>query len=79
LEQELDKTASTGTRDDGWARLCQDFTDQELEARLFDYIWLAAHSQNRYASRIARLIAEAEGRGKSEMIERVRVKVSGAR
>jgi hypothetical protein len=65
--------------DYGWAQVCQDFTAQELEARLFDYIWLAAHSQNSHASRIGRLIAKAERRGKPEMIERVRMKVNGAR
>jgi hypothetical protein len=42
-------------------------------------LWLAAHSPNTHAIRIGLLVAEAERRGKPEMIERVRMKVSGAR
>jgi hypothetical protein len=62
--------------DDGWSRVWSEMTDQELEEALFRYLWLAHHTPNAHAGRVAQLIAEAERRERSEMIERARAKAA---
>jgi hypothetical protein len=42
--------------------------------RLFTYLWLSLHTPNAHAGRVARLIEEAERRGKPEMVENVSMK-----
>ena len=49
---------------DGWKQVWAAMTDAELEDRLFTYRWLSLHTPNAHASRVARLIQEAERRDK---------------
>ena len=56
----------------GFARVWAEFDDERLGSTLFDYLWLASTGPNSHAIRIAQLLAEAERRGKVELIERAR-------
>lgn len=58
--------------DQEWTRVWAGMTDAELQDRLRDYLWLAANTPNGHANRIKQLIAEADRRGKPEMVERAR-------
>jgi hypothetical protein len=60
--------------DDGWKQVWAEMTDAELEDHLFTYLWLSLHTINPHAGRVARLIQEAERRGKPEIVERARMK-----
>jgi hypothetical protein len=60
--------------DDGWKAVWSQLTDAELEDRLFTYLWLAKHTPNACAGRVAQLIEEAERRGQSEMVARARLR-----
>jgi hypothetical protein len=64
--------------DDGWAQVWAAFDDDRLEQTLYEYVWLAASTPNHHDSRIAQLKAEAERRGRPELIERAQVRVSAA-
>ena len=56
--------------DDGcWKQVWAEMTDSELEDRLFTYLWLALHTPNAHAGRVAQLTEEAERRGQAGMIE----------
>ena len=47
-------------------------SDEELRDRLRHYLFLAANSPLQHAKRIAQLVAEAEKRGKAEMVNEAR-------
>jgi hypothetical protein len=65
----------TGTvMDDGWKRVWAEMTDSELEDHLFTYLWLALHTPNAHAGRVAQLIQEAERRGQAGIVERARMR-----
>jgi hypothetical protein len=55
--------------DDDLARVWAEFDDARLESALFEYLWLAVNTPNSHANRIGQLIAEAERRGKPELVE----------
>jgi hypothetical protein len=52
--------------DDGWPKVWTEMTDEEL---LRHYLFLAANGPNQHAKRIAQLVAEADKRGKAEMVD----------
>jgi hypothetical protein len=54
--------------DDGWPKVWVEMTDEELRDRLRHYLFLAANSPLKHAKRIAQLVAEADKRGKAEMV-----------
>jgi hypothetical protein len=54
--------------DDGWPNVWAEMTDEELRDRLRHYLFLAANGPNQHAKRIAQLVAEAEKRGKAQMV-----------
>jgi hypothetical protein len=56
-------------KDDGWPKVWADMSDDELRDRLRHYLFLAANSPLQHAKRIAQLVAEAEKRGKAEMVD----------
>jgi hypothetical protein len=58
--REISTVTDDGCRKQVWAEM----TDSELEDRLFTYLWLSLHTPNAHASRVARLIQEAERRDK---------------
>jgi hypothetical protein len=60
--------------DDGWKQVWAEMTDAELEDRLFTYLWLALHTPNAHAGRVAQLIEQAERPGQAGMVERARVR-----
>jgi hypothetical protein len=60
--------------DDGWSRVWAEMTDQELEEALFRYLWLAHHTPNAHAGRVAQLVREAERRRQPEMVARARLR-----
>jgi hypothetical protein len=62
--------------DEGWASVWSAMTDEELEDRLFTYLWLSLHTPNAHAHRVAQLIREAECRGHPEMVDRARAKAA---
>jgi hypothetical protein len=64
--------------DEEWASVWSGMRDEELEDRLFTYVWLALDSPNAHANRVAQLFREAERCGHQEMVERARVE-SGKR
>jgi hypothetical protein len=58
--------------DDGWPKVWAEMSDEELRDRLRHYLFLATNSPLQHAKRIAQLVAEADKRGKSEMVEEAR-------
>jgi hypothetical protein len=54
--------------DDGWPKVWAEMSDEELRDRLRHYLLLAANSPLTHAKRIAQLVAEADKRGKAEMV-----------
>ena len=58
--------------DDGWPKVWTEMSDEELRDRLRHYLFLAANSPLQHAKRIAQLVAEAEKRGKAEMVNEAR-------
>jgi hypothetical protein len=58
--------------DDGWPKVRAEMTEEELRDRLRHYLFLAANSPLKHAKRIAQLVAEAEKRGKAEMVDEAR-------
>jgi hypothetical protein len=66
------------THDDGWPQVCASLDDERLASTLFDYLWLVASTPNDHAGRIAQLKAEADRRGKPELIERAQARVTAA-
>jgi len=64
--------------DDGWRRVWAEMTDEELEARLFTYYWLAMNTPNSHLDRLRQLAAEAERRGRTAMVERARLRAATA-
>ena len=60
--------------DDDLARVWAEFDDAGLESTLFEYLWLAVNTPNSHANRIGQLIAEAERRGRPELVERAKRK-----
>jgi hypothetical protein len=57
---------------DGWRHVWAASSDDELSKTLRDYFWLAAHTHNAPADRIAQLIAETKRRGKPAIVEDAR-------
>ena len=55
--------------DDGWPKVWAEMSDEELRDRLRHYLFLAANSPLQHAKRIAQLVAEANKRGKTEMVD----------
>jgi hypothetical protein len=55
--------------DDGWPRVWAEMSDEELWDRLRHYLFLAANSPLKHEKRIAQLVAEADKRGKAEMVD----------
>jgi hypothetical protein len=53
-----------------WANVWSAMTDEELEDRIFTYLWLSLHSPNAHANRVAQLVREAKHRGHLEMVQR---------
>ena len=53
---------------DGWPKVWAEMTDEELPDRLRHYLFLASNSPLQHAKRIAQLVAEADTRGKAEMV-----------
>jgi hypothetical protein len=47
-------------------------SDEELRDRLQDYLSLAANGPNPHAGRILQLVAEADRRGKADMVDEAR-------
>jgi hypothetical protein len=58
--------------DDGWPKVWAEMSDEELRDRLRHYLFLAANSPLKHAKRIAQLVAEADKRGKAEMVDEAR-------
>ena len=58
--------------DDGWPAVWQTFGDARREETLFHYLWLAETGPNKGTHRIDQLIAEAERRGRPELVDRAR-------
>ena len=54
--------------DDGWPKVWAEMSDEELRDRLRHYLFLAANGPLQHAKRIAQLVAEADKRGKAEMV-----------
>lgn len=55
--------------DDGWPRVWAEMSDEELRERLRHYRFLVANGPNRHAGRIVQLVAEADRRGKAQMVD----------
>ena len=55
--------------DDGWPKVWAEMSDEELRDRLRHYLFLAANGPIQHAKRIAQLVAEADRRGKAEMMD----------
>jgi hypothetical protein len=64
--------------DDEWRRIWAEMTDEELEARLFTYHWLALCTPNSHAIRLRQLADEAERRGQPAMVERAKLRAQTA-
>jgi hypothetical protein len=64
--------------DDEWRRIWAEMTDEELEARLFTYHWLAMTTLNSHAIRLRQLADEAVRRGQAAMLERARLRAETA-
>jgi hypothetical protein len=64
--------------DDGWLEVWASLDDAQLASTLFDYMWLAAKTPNSHFFRIAQLKAEAERRGKPELIQQAEARVAAA-
>ena len=47
-------------------------SDEELRDRLRHYLFLAANGPHQHAKRIAQLVAEADKRGKADMVDEAR-------
>ena len=62
--------------DDEWRRVWAEMTDEELEKRLFTYLWLALNTPNSHANRLRQLADEAERRGQAGMVERARLRAT---
>jgi hypothetical protein len=58
--------------DDGWPKVWVEMSDEELRDRLRHYLFLAANSPLKHEIRIAQLVAEADKRGKAEMVDEAR-------
>ncbi len=56
---------------DRWDSVWSELSDETLEQRLAHFYWLATLAPNIYQPRLAVLIAEAERRGKPDLVERV--------
>jgi hypothetical protein len=54
--------------DDGWPSVWAEMSDEELRDRLRHYLFLAANGPHQHAKRIAQLVAEADKRGRAEMV-----------
>jgi hypothetical protein len=63
--------------DDGWPQVWAEMSDEELRDRLRHYLFLAANGPNQHAKRIAQLMAEADNRGKEEMVDEAMQWVKG--
>ena len=58
--------------DDGWPQVWAEMSNEELRDRLDrlrHYLFLAANGPLKHAKRIAQLVAEADKRGKAEMVD----------
>ena len=55
--------------DDGWPKVWAEMSDEELRDRLRHYLFLAANGPLKHAKRVAQLVAEADKRGKAEMVD----------
>ena len=64
--------------DDGWPKVWAEMSDEGLRGcrkpvqakdRLRHYLFLAANSPLKHAKRIGQLVAEADKRGKAEMVD----------
>jgi hypothetical protein len=64
--------------DDDWRRVWAEMTDEELEARLSTYHWLAMTTPNSHAGRLRQLADEAERRGQAAMVERAKLRAQAA-
>jgi hypothetical protein len=54
--------------DCGWPKIWGEMSDEELRDRPHHYLFLSANSPLQHAKRIAQLVAEADKRGKAEML-----------
>jgi hypothetical protein len=54
----------------GWQEVWARMSDKELESAARDYIWLAGTEPNNHRGRRDEIVAEAQRRGKPEIIER---------
>ena len=64
--------------DDERIRVWGAMTDEELEARLFTYQWLALNTPNSHGIRLRQLAEEAERRGQAAMVERAKLRARTA-
>ena len=55
--------------DDGWPQVWAEMSNEELRDRFRHYLFLAANGPLKHAKRIAQLAAEADKRGKAEMVD----------
>jgi len=59
------------------ARVWREQHDELLEETLYHYLWLATNGLINHADRIKALVAEAERRGKPEIVGRALAKAIG--
>jgi hypothetical protein len=57
---------------DGWPKVWAEMSDEELQDRLRHCLFLAANSPLQHAKRMAQLVAEADKRGKAEIVDEAR-------
>jgi hypothetical protein len=55
--------------DDGWPKFWAEMSDEELRDRFRHFLFLASNSPLKHEKRIAELVAEADSRGKAEMVD----------
>ena len=55
-----------------WESLLTRQSNQELESRARNYLWLADNASGLYDDRLAQVVAEAERRGVTDILERAR-------
>ena len=60
---------------DGWPEIWHRFSDEQLEQNLYEYLLLTGSGPGGQDRRIDQLIAEAERRGKPEIVERAKQRI----
>jgi hypothetical protein len=61
---------------DGWFQVWMALSDDSLKQRLCHYYWLSTNAPNIYKTEFGLLVAEAERRGKPEIVEEAKVWVT---